>query len=348
MRTYDYISAPAALLTPEISGLLSAIHECKGRQQLYLQAKPDVLETLCEVAKIQSTEASNKIEGIFTSASRLKALVEKKTLPRNRNEQEIAGYRDVLATVHENHDYLPVTPGAILQLHRDLCAFLAQGIGGHWKNSDNVIAETAADGSPVVRFRPVPAFQTPEAMEALCAAHKRALDAATHAPLLLMPMFVLDFLCIHPFNDGNGRMSRLLTLLLLYKAGFIVGKYISLEMLIEKTKVSYYDALQSSSAGWHEGTNDYKPFVQYTLGVLLKAYREFETRVEDVFITRTKKSDRIRMVFDKKAGKVSKQDILDSCPDISQAMVEKTLHSLLASGAICKIGTGRNTTYIRS
>ena len=255
MRDFDYIASPAKLLTPEIVQMVSSIHEHKGKQELFLEANVDELKTFLEVALIQSTGASNRIEGIFTSDKRLKELVSQKTEPRNRSEQEIAGYCEVLSTIHEGYEYINPRSNIILQLHRDLYSYSQGAGGGSYKNSDNVIAETYVEGHQKARFIPVPAFQTAEAMEELCTRFLEAWEADRIDKLVLIPMFILDFLCIHPFNDGNGRMSRLLTLLLFYKAGYIVGKYVSMEMLIEKTKETYYEALQASSTGWHESEN---------------------------------------------------------------------------------------------
>ena len=236
MHTFDYKEAPKLLLTPDIVNMLSSLHEFKGKQELYIEAESDILTSLLDIAKIQSTKASNKIEGIYTSDERLEALVMEKAEPRNRSEEEIAGYREVLAIVHDSYEYIPLRPNNILQLHRDLYSFSSGNVGGRFKNIDNVIAETGKDGQQRIRFMPVPAFQTPEAMDHLCNEFNNAIERAEYDPLLLIPMFILDFLCIHPFNDGNGRMSRLLTLLLLYRSGYLMGKYISMEMLIEKTK----------------------------------------------------------------------------------------------------------------
>ena len=219
MRVYDYSKKWQQLLTPEIVTMLSQIHEFKGEQNLFIEAQSDTLTQLVEIAKIQSTEASNKIEGIFTSDERLKKLVTNKTTPRSRNEQEIAGYRDVLSTIHDSYEFIPVRPSIILQLHRDLYKFSGKSIGGAYKNADNVIAEEDNEGNRFVRFQPIPAWETPDAIETLCDAFDDAIARNEADPLLIIPMFILDFLCIHPFNDGNGRMSRLLTLLLLYRAG---------------------------------------------------------------------------------------------------------------------------------
>ena len=347
MRDFDYIASPAKLLTPEIVQMVGSIHEHKGKQELFLEANVDELKTLLEVALIQSTGASNRIEGIFTSDKRLEELVSQKAEPRNRSEQEIAGYREVLSTIYEGYEYINPRPNIILQLHRDLYSYSQGAAGGSYKNSDNVIAETDAEGHQKARFIPVPAFQTAEAMEELCTRFLEAWEADRIDKLVLIPMFILDFLCIHPFNDGNGRMSRLLTLLLFYKAGYIVGKYVSMEMLIEKTKETYYEALQASSTGWHEGENSYEPFVKYYLGVMLKAYNEFESRVEHLKHRSLSKPDRIKAVIDSKVGKITKKEIMELCPDISKITVERTLTNLVKSGYIAKVGAGPSTGYVR-
>ena len=347
MRDFDYIVNPAKLLIPEIVQMVSSIHEHKGKQELFLEANVDELKTLLEVALIQSTGASNRIEGIFTSDKRLEELVSQKAEPRNRSEQEIAGYREVLSTIHEGYEYITPRPNIILQLHRDLYSYSQGTAGGSYKNSDNVIAETDAEGHQKARFIPVPAFQTAEAMEELCTRFLEAWEADRIDKLVLIPMFILDFLCIHPFNDGNGRMSRLLTLLLFYKAGYIVGKYVSMEMLIEKTKETYYEALQASSTGWHEGENSYEPFVKYYLGIMLKAYNEFESRVEHLKHRSLSKPDRIKAVIDNKVGKITKKEIMELCPDISRVTVERTLTDLVKSGYVAKVGAGPSTGYVR-
>ncbi len=345
MRVLDYIKEPEKLLTPEIVQMIGGIHEHKGKQELFLEANMDELKTLLEVALIQSTGASNRIEGIYTTDERLEELVSRKAEPRNRSEQEIAGYREVLSTIHESYEYINLRPNVILQLHRDLYSYA--GSGGAYKNSDNVIAETDAEGHQKARFIPVPAFQTADAMEELCSRFLQAWEADHIDKLILIPMFILDFLCIHPFNDGNGRMSRLLTLLLFYKAGYIVGKYISVEMLIEKTKETYYEALQASSAGWHENENSYEPFLKYYLGIMLKAYNEFEGRVEHLKTRTLSKPERIRAVIDRKVGKITKKEIMEACPDISKTTVERTLTDLVKSGYIAKVGSGPATAYVK-
>lgn len=346
MRVYDYNKKWQQLLTPEIVTMLSQIHEYKGEQNLFIEAKSDTLTQLVEIAKIQSTEASNKIEGIYTSDERLKKLVTNKTTPKTRNEQEIAGYRDVLSTIHESYEYIPVRPSIILQLHRDLYKFSGKTIGGSYKNADNVIAEEDDAGNRFVRFQPVPAWETSDAIESLCEAFNDVINRSEADPLLIIPMFILDFLCIHPFNDGNGRMSRLLTLLLLYRAGYIVGKYISIEKVIEESKATYYEALQSSSQGWHEEKNDYAHFVRYMLGVILSAYRDFSSRVKVLTTSGLSKPERIREIIKDNLGKITKTEIMQKCPDISQVTVQRALNDLVKNGDIIKIGGGRYTSYV--
>lgn len=346
MRSYDYSKNYNKLLTPDIVALIALIHEFKGEQNLFIEAKADTLTQLLEIAKIQSTEASNRIEGIYTSDERLKKIVRDKTTPRTRSEREIAGYRDVLATIHESHDYIPPRPSTFLQLHRDMYKYSGASIGGSYKNSDNVIEEEDSEGNKFIRFRPVAAWETAESMERLCDAFGDALRNAEYDPLLLIPMFILDFLCIHPFNDGNGRMSRLLTLLLLYRAGYIVGKYISIEKLIEQSKETYYEVLQESSRGWHEETNDYIPFVRYMLGVVVAAYREFSSRVQALTTSGLSKPERIREIIKGTLGKITKTEIMQKCPDISQVTVQRALGNLVKSGEVIKLSGGRYTSYI--
>lgn len=348
MRTFDYTEAPKKLLTPKIVQSIALIHEHKGRQDLFIEANKDELNTLVDIAMIQSTGASNRIEGISTTDKRLEELVSQKAEPHNRSEQEIAGYREVLATIHESYEYIALNPNIIRQLHRDLYSYSTGPVGGSYKNSDNVIAETDAEGHQKTRFTPVPAFQTAQAMDLLCSAFNQAWQDDKIDKLILIPMFILDFLCIHPFNDGNGRMSRLLTLLLLYKAGYIVGKYISIEMLIEKTKSTYYDVLKESSTGWHEGTNTYKPFVEYYLGVLIKAYNEFETRIQYLTTKKLSKPDRIKAIVQSRVGKFTKKEIMMQCPDISRATVERTFAQMMKERLISKVGSGPATAYIHT
>jgi Fic family protein len=348
MREYDYSQLPDGLLQYETMELVSAIHEYRGKQDLFIATEPAVLTHLLEVAKIQSITASNSIEGIHTTDERIAGLVMKNTTPRNRSEEEIAGYREVLAKIHESYDYIKPTPNVILQFHRDLYQYNPGSFNGKFKNMDNLIAESGTDGTEVIRFQPVSAFETPESMARLCTAFDTALSAGQYDPLLLIPLFILDFLCIHPFNDGNGRMSRLLTLLLLYRSGYIVGKYISIEKNIEDTKESYYEALEASSDGWHDGKNNYFPFVRYFLSVLFKCYKDFTACVSLSLDKRLSKPDRIRALFVDTLKEMSKQEILQRCPDISLSTIETALAALLKERAIIKTGAGKKTRYIRN
>ena len=342
MREFDYREKWVKLFTPEIVRKLTLINEFKGEQRLFIEAHKDELKELIDIAKIQSTEASNRIEGIFTANDRLKNLVQQKTTPRNRDESEIAGYRDVLNTIHMNYEYIPVNANYMLQFHRDLYKFVGSVDGGMFKTSDNEIVEK--DENERIRFSPVRAWETPESIDKLCVAYKDAKGEVD--PLILLSMFVLDFLCIHPFNDGNGRMSRLMTLLLLYQSGFIVGKYVSIERIIEQSKTTYYEALQDSSIDWHKNGNDYKPFVNYMLGVIIKAYREFESRVKLLTDPSYSKSDRIREIIKDHIGIITKSELLEMNPDISDTTVQRTLADLLKNNEIIKISGGRYTKYI--
>ena len=344
MRDYNYKEKWKKLLTPEIVKKLTLIHEYKGEQRLFIEAHKDELNELVEIAKVQSTEASNRIEGISTANDRLKNLVQAKTTPRNRDESEIAGYRDVLNTIHESYDYIPINANYLLQLHRDLYKFLGNVDGGTFKTADNIIREMDMEGNEYIRFRPVAAWETPASIDKLCKSFREA--KAEVDPLLLDIKFVLDFLCIHPFNDGNGRMSRLITLLLLYQSGFIVGKYISIEKIIEESKETYYEVLQDSSINWHENQNDYKPFVNYMLGVIINAYREFETRVKLVTDSDLSKPDRIREIMKNHIGMITKSELMEMNPDISDTTIQRTLADLLKNGEIQKIGGGRYTKYM--
>lgn len=346
MRTFNLKKEYIKILTPEVVSLLTTIHEYRGRQESYCSADTEILDQLLEIAKIQSTDASNRIEGIITTKDRLKKLVLQKTMPKSRDEKEIAGYRDVLSTIHENYNYIPVRPNLILQLHRDLYKFTGSSTGGAYKAADNVITETDMQGDEHVRFHPVTAWETPEALTNLCKAYDAACCDPDMDNLILLPVFILDFLCIHPFSDGNGRMSRLLTLLLLYRSGYTVGRYISLEHIISDSKETYYEALQQSSDGWHENGNDYLPFVRYLLGVVVAAYREFSDRVETVVAEKPSKAARVREIIRQTTGKITKSEIMEKCPDISQITVQRALIDLLTNGEIIKLGGGRYTKYV--
>lgn len=350
MRSFDYSRLAEKAWDMDILNLVARIHECKGRQDLFIRQKPVELDRLIEIARIQSTESSNKIEGIITTSTRMKQLFEEKTTPRNRDEDEIMGYRDVLDTIHESNEYIPIRPSYILQLHRDLLKRAGLSYGGHFKNVQNYISETKPDGTMVTRFTPIAPFDTPDAVENLCRAYEQAVVSEKIDSLILIPTFVCDFLCIHPFNDGNGRMSRLLTLLLLYKNGYSVGKYISIEKQIEKTKNRYYDALEASDAGWHEAKNDPTPFIRYTLQVILACYTEFEERI-GLMNDAGKGStayDIVKRYTEQKIGKFTGADVLAYCPRIGRSSALAALKRLTEEGFVLREGEGRNTFYVRA
>ena len=330
----------------EILGLIAAIYKEAGKQEMYLKQRPEELEKLVEIAKVQSTEASNAIEGIVTTSTRIRQLVEEKTAPRNRDEQEIAGYRDALNIIHENFDAIPITRNYILQLHKVLYSHMNNPMAGQTKSVQNYISATYPDGHTETLFTPLAPFETPEALDRICDEYNRVIGNMEAEPLIVIPIFIHDFLCIHPFNDGNGRMSRLLTTLLLYRNGFYVGKYISLEAKIAKNKDLYYAALRQAQEGWHEGTEDAVPFIKYLLGIILSAYRDFEERFS---LVEQKKPalETVRQATLSKIGRFSKQDIRELCPALSVSSIEGALRKLVASGELKREGNGKNTCYYR-
>lgn len=350
MRNFDYQKLAQQKWDSEILLYVAKIHEYKGRQELYVRQKPVELERLVEVARIQSTEASNKIEGIVTTSTRIKQLMSEKTSPRNRDEKEIMGYRDVLNTIHESHEFIPLRPSYILQFHRDLLKRTGLSYGGTFKNVQNYIKETLPDGTEIIRFTPVAPYETPAAVEAICDSYARTQALEAIDPLILIPVFICDFLCIHPFNDGNGRMSRLLTLLLLYQNGFEVGKYISVEKEIEKTKDVYYDVLEGADFGWHEEKNDYTPFIRYMLQVILSCYVEFEERVGLMQSGGAKSVayDVVKAYAASKIGKFTSADVIINCPSVGRSSALAALKKLTDEGYLTKLKTGRNIAYVRS
>lgn len=346
MREFHYAAIREQKWDSEILGLIAAIYKEAGKQEMYLKQRPEELEKLVEIAKIQSTEASNAIEGIVTTSTRIRQLVEEKTTPGNRDEQEIAGYRDALSVIHENFDVIPITRNYILQLHKILYSHMNNPMAGQTKSVQNYISATYPDGHTETLFTPLAPFETPDALDSICNEYNRAIGNLEAEPLILIPVFIHDFLCIHPFNDGNGRMSRLLTTLLLYRSGFYVGKYISLEAKIAKNKDLYYDALRQSQTGWHDGKEDAIPFIKYLLGTVLSAYRDFEDRFSLV----EKKQSALEMVNQAtlyKIGRFTKQDIRELCPSLSVSSVEGALRKLVASGELAREGSGKSICYYR-
>ena len=329
MRQFDYSYLEDRTWENEIISYISKIHEYKGKQDLYLRQKPVELNRLIEIAKIQSTEASNRIEGIITTNARLKQLVADKTTPKNRDEEEILGYRNVLNLVHENYDVIPVRSNYILQMHRDLLKFTNLNYGGQFKTTSNEIDMVLETGEKVVLFKPLEPYETPTAIDAICEEYQKALDKELVDELILIPCFLLDFLCIHPY---------------------MVGQYISIEKAIADTKEAYYDALQRADQGWHEGTNDPKPFIKYMLSIILSCYREFEARISIAYASGAKSTsyDVVKAYVSERIGKFSKQEVLIGCPSLGSSSVESALKKLVEDGTLVRIGAGRKTLYARA
>ena len=346
MRTFNYSKIKELKWDSELLGLIAAIYKEAGKQEMYLKQRPEELEKLVDIAKVQSTESSNAIEGIVTTNTRIKQLVNERTTPKNRDEQEIAGYRDVLNIIHESFDVIPINTNYILQLHKILYSHMNNPLAGKTKNVQNYISASYQDGTTKTIFTPLDPFETPIALESICNEFNRVIGNNELEPLIAIPIFIHDFLCIHPFNDGNGRMSRLLTTLLLYRSGFYVGKYISLEAKIAKNKDLYYDSLRESQNGWHEGKEDAVSFVKYLLGTILSAYKDFEDRF---FLVETKLSafEMVRRATMNKIGKFTKQDIRELCPSLSISSLEGALRKLVNEDEIKRFGNGKNNYYIR-
>ena len=346
MRRFDYSRLKDLKWDTGIVNYLSQIHEYKGKQSSYLRSQPDGLDKLVEIARVQSTEASNAIEGIRTTETRLKQLMNDKTTPRNRDEKEIAGYRDALNVVHDSFEYIPLTPSYILQLHKIMFSHTDSAFGGSFKNVQNYIRATDSDGHAITLFTPLAPYETPDAMREACEAFNVALGEGNIDPLLLIPVFIHDFLCIHPFIDGNGRMSRLLTTLLLYRSGYEIGKYISLEAKISHRKDEYYDALEASQNGWHENLDDPTPFIKYILGTIVSAYRDFDERME--IVSPRSSRNTVRRAVETRLGKFTKAEILELCTGLSASTVDRALRALVESGEITRHGSGKATCYTRN
>lgn len=343
-KEFDYSKLIDRTWDKEVLNYIGLIHEYKGRQQLYLAKRPDDLDKLVEISKIQSTEASNAIEGIVTTNQRLVQLMQEKTTPKNRAEEEIKGYRYALNLVHDSFEYIPIRSSTILQLHKEMYQFMDVSFGGKFKDTPNKIDAVYPDGRKITIFKPLEPYETPGAIESICNQYEKAINSYNIDSLLAIPVFIHDFLCIHPFNDGNGRMSRLLTTLLLYKSGYVVGKYISLEKKIQPTKDDYYDALLKSSKGWIDDKCDDTPFIKYILGIILAAYRDFEERV-DIVDGKMSSLEMVEKAVNTKIGKFTKNDILELCPNIGRASIENGLKVLCQRGVIEKEGSGRATFY---
>lgn len=346
MRNFNYSEINNQKWDSEILSLIAAIYKEAGKQEMYLKQRPDELEKLVEIAKVQSTETSNAIEGIVTTSTRLKQIVEEKVAPKNRDEQEIAGYRDVLNIIHESFEAIPITKNYILQLHKILYSHMNNPMAGQTKSVQNYISATYPDGRVETIFTPLSPFDTPVALDRICEEYNRIIGNMEVEPLIAIPIFIHDFLCIHPFNDGNGRMSRLLTTLLLYRSGFYVGKYISLESKIAKNKDIYYSVLRQAQIGWHEGTDDTVPFIKYLLGTILAAYKDFEERFKLVEV-KLPALETVRKATLNKIGRFTKQDIRELCPSLSISSIEGALRKLVEADEIKREGSGKSTYYFR-
>ena len=346
MRNFNYSKIKDIKWDAEILSLVASIYRYQGKQELYLKQRPNELEKLIDIAKIQSTESSNKIEGIVTTSVRLKQLLEEKTTPRNRNEQEIVGYRDVLDIIHENFDVIPISRNYILQMHKILYSHMNNPLAGKTKNVQNYISATYPDGHSEVLFTPLSPFETPGALDRICDEYNRVIGNSEVEPIIMIPIFIHDFLCIHPFNDGNGRLSRLLTTLLLYKNGFYVGRYISLESLIARDKAAYYEALNKAGVNWHDGNEDVVPFIKYLLRIILAAYKAFDDRFS-IVENKLSAVEMVRKATLQKLGRFTKQDIRELCPSLSISSIEGSLRKLVEEGELRREGVGRSTKYIR-
>lgn len=335
----------ASLAIPHhLVSIIRQIGEYKGKQDLYKKQAPEMLENLRHVAMIQSTESSNRLEGITADIKRIKEIVEETSAPVNRSESEIAGYRDVLNTIHANYEHIPFSQSVLLQFHRDLMKYAGKE-GGRWKSSSNEITEILPDGTKKIRFVPVAPHLTPDYMQKLHEQFDARMQEGNVDELILIALYVLDFLCVHPFLDGNGRMARLITLLLLYRAGYEVGRYISLERIIEQSKESYYETLQKSSQGWHEGAHDALPWIEYALSTILAAYKEFESRFTRISTGRGSKTDIVMNAIDSIIGDFSISDLEKACPSVSRDMLRHVLFSLRDQGKIQAIGKGRGAKW---
>lgn len=327
-------------------GTIQEIGANLGRQDLFKRQTPETLRTLQTHAIIESSESSNRLEGIVASRKAIEGLVRKDAKPKNRSEQEIAGYRDGLRLIHDSHEGMDFTPNIILQLHRRLYGYLPQS-GGTWKPVDNEIIERNPEtGEMVVRFKPLAAVAVPQAMDDLCSGFEKEINAPEGEALVLVPLAILDFLCIHPFADGNGRVSRLLTLLLLYQSGYEVGRFISLERVFEDARDGYYETLHAASQGWHEGEHDAMPWVRYFWGVLLKAYQEFEERVGSLGTHKGAKSDFVRQAVQARIGTFSTADIGNDCPGVNRNTIKAVLQAMRKEGLIRSEGKGRGARWV--
>ena len=346
MRRFEYGRIQSLSWDMDMLSLIAGIYRANGKEEVLLSQSPTVLESLVELAKVQSTEASNAIEGIVTTSTRLRQLVADKTTPRNRDEQKIMGYRDALNIIHDSYDSITLSRNHILQLHKILYQYQFNARGGQLKSVQNYISATYPDGHTEVLFTPLAPYETTEALDQICTEYNRVVGNGEVEPLLAIPIFIHDFLCIHPFNDGNGRMSRLLTTLLLYRSGFMVGKYVSLEAKIAANKDMYYAALRESSDAWYDESSCPTAFIRYWLQMLLAAYHDFEDR-SSLLVNSTSVIHQVQTAIDNHLGAFTKQHIREWCPNLSDSSIEGAVRTLVKNGIISRKGGGRSTYYVK-
>lgn len=346
MRSFEHGYLLEQLISQEMLMMVRTIGEYRGRQSLYQEQSPEVLETLRRVAMVQSVESSNRIEGVTVAADRLEAIVARKTTPKGRSELEVAGYRDVLADIHANANRMVTGPDLLLSVHGQMYARTPDK-GGRWKEKDNAILEVGPNGQQFIRFRPVSAIATPEFIKRLCMLYHQATDRREAEPLLLIASFIFDFECIHPFWDGNGRIGRLLTLMLLYQAGYEVGRYISLERIVEESKETYYEVLLKSSHGWHEAKHDLRPWWNYFLGTLIAAYREFEERVGTITTAKGAKREMVQQAVKRLPDRFRIAELQRVCPGVSYPTLKRALEDLKRQKKVRCLGKGRDAQWER-
>jgi len=346
MRSFEHGYLLEQLISQEMLMMVRTIGEYRGRQSLYQEQSPEVLETLRRVAMVQSVESSNRIEGVTVAADRLEAIVARKTTPKGRSELEVAGYRDVLADIHANANRMVIGPDLLLSFHGQMYARTPDK-GGRWKEKDNAILEVGPNGQQFIRFRPVSALATPEFIKRLCTLYHQATDRREAEPLLLIASFIFDFECIHPFWDGNGRIGRLLTLMLLYQAGYEVGRYISLERIVEESRETYYEVLLKSSHGWHEAKHDLRPWWNYFLGTLIAADREFEERVGTITTAKGAKREMVQQAVKRLPDRFRIAELQRVCPGVSYPTLKRALEDLKRQKKVRCLGKGRDAQWER-
>lgn len=344
MKSFEHDYLQHQPITQRLLMSVRALGEYRGRQGLFRDQFPEVLETLKKVAMVQSVESSNRIEGITVMPGRLEAIVAKRSKPKDHSEQEVAGYRDVLSEIHTKADKLILSPDVILRWHKDMYKYTSDE-AGIWKKEDNAIIEVMADGTRRIRFRPLAAAATPNAVERLCGQYNSCITQGSVEPLLAVASFVLDFECIHPFKDGNGRIGRLLTLLLLYHAGYEVGRFISLERIVEESKETYYESLLASSQRWHEGEHDLQPWWNYFLGMLTAAYNEFEGRVGTITSARGAKQQMVMAAVDRMTSEFSFKELQRACQGVSYATLRRVLENLRKEKKVDCLGRGPDARW---